>query len=41
MILNGIKGAIYDIIGYLACLGKASLHDENKALVLRVDEIGD
>ena len=41
MILNGIKGAIYDIIGYLACLGKPALHDGKKALILRVDEIGD
>jgi ADP-heptose:LPS heptosyltransferase len=41
MNLNSIKGAIYDVIGYLACLGKEDKHHKKKSLIIRVDEIGD
>ena len=41
MNLNSLKGVIYDVIGYLAYFGKVNVQRKNKALILRVDEIGD
>jgi len=41
MNLNSFKGLIYDIIGFLAYFGKVNDLRKKKALILRVDEIGD
>jgi len=41
MFLNQIKGVIYQIVGYIAAFGRINSQNNKKALIIRVDEIGD
>ena len=41
MFLNQIKGVIYQIVGYIATFGRINSQNNKKALIIRVDEIGD
>ena len=39
--MNRIKGFIYDLITFFACIGSRNRNSIEKVLIIRVDEIGD
>ncbi len=41
MFLNLLKGVVYEITGFIASFGRNSTNLKKKALILRIDEIGD